>query len=355
MDAAWDTTTQEVHGGQTWSACPNFVCDFSVTTNAFGPPAAALAAATKALSTMHHYPPADNAAALAALSAFTRWPQEQLLLGNGASEFIDLVMRALPEGPFKPGPYIAAYKEYHRAARAAGRDVLAHDDTTTDPAVTVIIHPNSPTGDCMSLQDLDALVSSTKGVVVVDESFMPFRGATWRDESALCLLPQHPERLIVLASWTKIWSCPGIRIGSIASSPEWTRTFKKLQTPWSVNVSAQAFTVAACKDDAYMRQTWDSLPKWKLETQERIRGLGWKVNETSPSWVPWVFVHVGDRKVAAKAVEVAMKVGCPIRPCASFGLPEYIRLGVRRPEHQAVLFKAWKAELKLGAANGCSA
>lgn len=351
MDQVWDTETQEVHGGQAWRTCPTFVADFSVTTNAFGPPETALRASRDALSTMHHYPAADNATALRALSVFMDWPVSQLLLGNGASEFIDLAMRALPPGPFKPGPYVAAYMEYARAAKAAGREVLSpHDDR--DAAVTVVIHPNSPTGDCMPLHHLRLILEKGKGILVVDESFMPFRGPGWREESALSLVDDFPGRLIVITSWTKVWSCPGLRLGSIAASVEWTRTFKKLQTPWSVNVAAQAFCVAACKDAGYMKRTWNALPGWKLQTERSLSALGWKVNEKSPEWVPWVFVDAGDEKVAERAVEVAQSVGCPIRPCVSFGLPTFVRLGVRQPEHQKVLFEALKEEFGERKANG---
>lgn len=351
MDKVWDTETQEVHGGQTWQTCANFLSDFSVTTNAFGPPEAALRAAHDALSTIQHYPAADNAAALRALAAFTDWPVSQLLLGNGASEFIDLAMRALPPGPFKPGPYVAAYMEYARAAKAAGRELLDPHDQR-DAAVTVVIHPNSPTGDCISLHDLRSMLEKGKGIVVVDESFMPFRGPTWRKESALSLVHDFPARLIVITSWTKVWSCPGLRLGSIAASVEWIRTFKTLQTPWSLNVAAHAFCIEACKDAAYMKRTWNTLPGWKFETERALRDMGWKVNENSPEWVPWVFVNVGNEKLAQRAVEVAQSVGCPIRPCASFGLPTFIRLGIRMPQHQKILFEAWKEEFGERKANG---
>lgn len=336
--ALWDTETQEVHGGQTWRSCDNFIADFSVTTNAFGPPSSAVQAAHDALLTIDHYPPADNGAATAALASFCKWPSSQLLIGNGASEFIDLIMKALPPGPFKPGPYIAAYKEYNRAAKAADRQILS-PDSSSPAALQVIIHPNSPTGHCMSIESLkETIIKNESTFFVIDESFMPFHGPNWRDHSALQLIDHFPDRLIVLASWTKLWSCPGIRIGSLAAAPDWVKTIKKLQTPWSCNTLAQMFTVAAVKDEEYLKKTWECLRIWKKSTIENIEGLGWKVNKDSPDWVPWVFVDTGDEKIAERAVKRAQQVGCPIRPCASFGLPKYVRIAVRRSDHQKVLF-----------------
>eukprot|EP00166_Cyanidium_caldarium_P000096 ctg_1014.g327 len=166
---AWDTDTQEVHGGQTWQLCGDaFVEDFSVTTNALGAPAAALTAARDALDRVHHYPPADCAKALAHLSEFMgKWPTDQLLLGNGASEFIDLVMRVATReggGAYRAGPFEAAYREYDRAATAADRPTYSwHQVQRGLPdghriGVTVIIHPNSPTGDFTPLDQLEAWI-----------------------------------------------------------------------------------------------------------------------------------------------------------------------------------------------------
>jgi len=341
--AAWDTETQEVHGGQTWRLCDNFVEDFSVTTNAFGTPRDALKASTLALEHIHHYPAADCARAIESLSQFMQWPKSQLLIGNGASEFIDLCMRAAPQGSFKPGPYSAAYMEYNRAAIASGRQVIDAFDKTHDAAVTVIIHPNSPTGDFMSLDELECVVQETSGIVVVDESFMPFLGADWRRYSALELVEKYADQLIVLNSWTKLWSCPGLRLGSVACGEKWYKTFKKLQTPWSCNTLAQAFCESAAGDMEYMEKTWSVLPGWKKRQQDLLADLGWHVNVHSPLWVPWVFVDCGSAEVAEKATELAMKAGCPVRWCASFGTPQHLRLGVRAPQHQDILQHAWRA------------
>lgn len=340
--AVWDTETQEVHGGQTWQSLGDrLVSDFSVTTNALGAPVSALAAASAAMGHVHHYPAADAGDATAAVAALTSWPAPQLLLGNGASEFIDLVMRAGPPGAFRPGPYPAAYMEYDRAAKASGREVVSGSAGGDGVGVTVVIHPNSPTGDCMSLGELEKVLCGTDGIVVVDESFILFHGPDWRDVSALGLVEKYPEKLLVLASWTKLWACPGLRLGSISASPAWTKRLKVLQTPWSCSTPAQAFFVAASADIGYLEKSWDVLPKWKDAMHDRVRAIGWKVNEKSPLWVPWVFFDCGDDETATRAADVAHEAGCPVRLCASFGTPSCIRLGVREPAAQMALFDAW--------------
>lgn len=86
------------HGGQEWQLLPNFVEDLSVTTNGLGPPEAALAAAREAVGTAQHYPPMSFEPQRSELARFlwgasAEHATDRLLLGNGASELIDLLTR----------------------------------------------------------------------------------------------------------------------------------------------------------------------------------------------------------------------------------------------------------------------
>jgi hypothetical protein len=112
--STWDSDTQTFHAGQDWMQLTldgTFVEDFSVTTNGFGTPQAAEEAAAKSCSLMHHYPPADFEPAITDLADFL-WPngheegKARLLMGNGASELIDLVIRDGPIGVWKPAGYV---------------------------------------------------------------------------------------------------------------------------------------------------------------------------------------------------------------------------------------------------------
>lgn len=361
MQGQWDLETQEFHGGQSWRQCPNFRADFSVTTNTFGPPKSASDAARAALDHIQHYPPADAAEATKALARFCDWPKSRMLLGNGASEFIDLMMKVLPSGPFRPPPYIATYQEYHRAARAAGRTILqpSASDVGCDDhanyfskenpvAVSVYIRPNSPTGECITLSKLEEVLWASPSMsVIVDESFLPFSGPSWRDISALNLIDRFPRRLVVIQSWTKLWSCPGIRLGSVCASGELIKEIKRLQTPWSCNSLAQAFTIAAVDDTDYLKRTWQKIPEWRKLTMSYIDRLGWEVYEKSSDWVPWLFIRCPSENDAAIACKAALSVGCPVRHCASYGLPRFIRIAVRQPEHQECLFDSLLAQLNI--------
>jgi len=86
------------HGGQEWQLLSNFVEDLSVTTNGLGPPETALVAAREAVGTAQHYPPMSFEPQRSELARFlwgasAEHASDRLLLGNGASELIDLLTR----------------------------------------------------------------------------------------------------------------------------------------------------------------------------------------------------------------------------------------------------------------------
>jgi histidinol-phosphate/aromatic aminotransferase/cobyric acid decarboxylase-like protein len=363
----WDKDAQQFHGGQDWAHLPNFLEDFSVTTNALGTPRRALERARAAVDSIHHYPPADFEPAISDLAAWLwrhRAPtaaatgRSRLLLGNGASELIDLVIRdhQPPSGGerlWKPGaPNGTQYKEYERSAQAAGYRVVAHDHRHA--SVTCFVNPNNPTG---AYQRVEALKRSIEeqcapgSHVIVDESMQPWVGPNWRNDSLLSqgewiadLLESQGTHVFIMHSWTKIWSCTGVRLGSVVAPNETSLLrIKQRQVPWSVNTMALEFLSEVVKDEEYMVQTWQLTPKWRQETIDAIRA-------SFPSWVvhgepflSWIWVDVGRESIAEEAVQLARQAGTPVRSGApGYRLPTMVRIAVREPKHLHHLLTAWK-------------
>ncbi|CAM9696335.1 unnamed protein product, partial [Choristocarpus tenellus] len=180
---AWDrqediflvrNSTQTFHGGQDWAHLANFKEDFSVTTNGLGTPVTASQAAYKAVSKIHHYPPADFEPAASDLAMFL-WPdnnaweqgRHRLLLGNGASELIDLVIRSAKPGLWRPGPQHTQYKEYARSALAAGFETTSADDKSA--TLLCIVNPTNPTGEYWDLAKVKVYIedSCERGTTVI--------------------------------------------------------------------------------------------------------------------------------------------------------------------------------------------
>ncbi|CAM9566862.1 unnamed protein product [Chrysoparadoxa australica] len=349
----WDTQTQTFHGGQDWKFCEVFVEDFSVTTNGLGTPAKAKAAAAAAVDKICHYPPSDFEPAISDLSQLLWVDNEKaaackplMLLGNGASELIDLVIRQAKPGSWRPGPQKTQYKEYQRSAEAAGFSEVSSDDRGA--SLMCLVNPTNPTGDYWSVPEVKAHIETTCApdtTVIVDESMQPWLGAHWRDDSliqerewARKLSEEKRIHVWIMTSWTKIWSCTGVRLGSVvAPTLELAQAVKRKQVPWSVNVMALEFLSEVVKDTEYMEKTWALTTTWNKETRAELTAQhpGWEI--FGKDFLSWLWIDTKDAAVSAQACKLAKAAGVPLRSGApGYNLPTFFRTAVRSKEQRQV-------------------
>jgi len=357
----WDSKTQTFHGGQDWKFLDNFVSDFSVTTNPLGPPVHALEAARDAVNLIDHYPPSDFEPAITHLAEFL-WPgagkenQPLLLLGNGASELIDLVIRgAGPSGLWRPGPQSTQYMEYQRSAQAAGFTTTLCDDRSAK--LLCIVNPTNPTGDYWNVETMKKYLedSCAEGsTVIVDESMQPWVGPHWRQDSligerawAKTMSEVNKVHVWVMTSWTKIWSCTGIRIGSVvAPTEEALLAIKSKQVPWSLNCCALAFLSEAVKDQAFLDETWKVTTEWNESSRAVIREMfpDWEIH--GEKFLSWLWIDCKDEDTQKEVVRLSKAAGAPVRSgTPGYNLPTFFRVAIRKPEHSEILFNAWKSLL----------
>jgi histidinol-phosphate/aromatic aminotransferase/cobyric acid decarboxylase-like protein len=351
---------QAPHGGQEWRHISNFINDFSVTTNSRGPPDSALQAARKELDQIEHYPAQDFEPAVTDLAHFLAGGiasdaadiRARLILGNGASELIDMVARLAPPGNWKPGNTMVQYMEYERSAHNYNFKKVMWNDKSA--RLTCMVNPTNPTGDYLDIESMKAFIETNCGdgtFVVVDESMQPWIGQEWHKDSLVSqgswvkrLYDTRKISVFVIHSWTKLWSCPGIRLGSILTPTEdWATEMRRIQVPWSVNGPALAFLSAAIEDRAYLESTWTTTPKYRQALVDGITQIhpAWKIY--GKSWSSWLWIDCEDSVKAKAAVDACKAAGVPIR-WGKYGYecPTYIRIGVRDATYHQPLFDALK-------------
>ncbi|CAG8642710.1 19790_t:CDS:2 [Cetraspora pellucida] len=395
----WDTKLQQFHGGQDWKYLNNFIEDFSVTTNALGTPKTALEASIEALIcvcqcfTCHHYPSADQEPAKTSLAQFL-WPDDyakhsdRLLLGNGASELIDLVIRSAPNGTWKPGPWDVQYKEYQRSAENNGLIILSPNDTTR-ATLSCIVNPCNPTGDYKNVAEMKKWILDNVeegGVIIVgmvfslysffinvifliniteyskDESMQPWLSSDFRSDS---LISQHDFiftlyktkniSLYIIHSWTKFWSCTGLRLGSVVCpTSKHFDALKRIQVPWSVNSPALAFLNTVVRDHGFMDRTWKLTSKWRAELIDRLKVISNSIvmfhKDPMFAWefygsdfLSWVWIDMKTANIVEDAVDKAKAAGVPVRSGKpGYNRPTYVRVAVREPSKVDFLVRAWK-------------
>ena len=171
--------------------------------------------------------------------------EENIFLGNGSDEAIDLVFRAF----CRPGvdnvvaidPTYGMYQvcaevndvEYRKMLldvyyQFKASSLLSAIDENTK--AIFVCSPNNPTGNSLCRKEIESLLKRFDGLVIVDEAYIDFSSS----ESLLKDLDKYPN-LIVLQTFSKAWGCAAIRLGMAFASPEIIGIFNKIKYPYNVN------------------------------------------------------------------------------------------------------------------------
>jgi histidinol-phosphate/aromatic aminotransferase/cobyric acid decarboxylase-like protein len=200
------------------------------------------------------------------------------------------------------------------------------------PPLVYLCNPNNPTGVYLSEQDVRSLAEGlTGGPLLLDEAYVGFVDDAW---DALPLTRQSfDNRVIVLRSMTKDYGLAGLRLGYLVANPDVVRAARRFQPEWSVSAAAQAAGLAALEDQEHLRRSLALIREAKPELIEGLVRLEFPVQ---PGAANFLMIRTGPNVRTA----LLQNHGIAVRDCASFGLPDYIRVGVRTPEENARLLDA---------------
>ncbi len=276
------------HGGDgprlaAWLGRPiESILDLSMSINPCPPDVGALVAEHR--SSIRHYP--DGAAATAILAAAIGVDEERVVLTNGGAEAIALVAQVESTGDVIE-PEFSLYRRHLR--------------TLTAGAPRWRSNPGNPTG---------RLAPADARAAVWDEAFYPLSTGAWT---------RGDDDAWRLGSLTKLWACPGLRIGYVVA-PDVRRasTIRDLQPRWSVGALALA-AVEQLVPATDLESSANRISVLRASLAAALRRRSLIVDETD---APWVLVRDADLRgpLAARGVLV--------RDCGSFGLPGTVRVAV---------------------------
>lgn len=202
--------------------------------------------------------------------------EENIFLGNGSDEAIDLIFRAF----CRPGidnvvaidPTYGMYQvcaevndvEYRKMLldvyyQFKASSLLSAIDENTK--AMFICSPNNPTGNSLCRKEIESLLKKFDGLVVVDEAYIDFSSS----ESLLNELEQYPN-LIVLQTFSKAWGCAAIRLGMAFASPEIIAIFNKIKYPYNVNRLTQEEAIKVLHKPEQIKEWVNTL----LEERTRV-------------------------------------------------------------------------------------
>lgn len=310
--------------------------------NPRGPGESVHQAIARACTDLPLYPDGNGFTLKAALSAQLGVRPEQITLGNGSNDVLELLGRVFV-GPGDTGIVDAhCFVVYPLAISSAGGEVIripsrdfGHDLEAMAAAVDgrtrilYVANPNNPTGTRVSRAEVETLLERVPRdvLVVLDEAYFEYVDA-----------PDHPDGLTLLEAWpnlvvtrtfSKIHGLAGLRIGYAVSAPEIADLLNRLRQPFNVNTIAQAAAVAALADRDYVAES-------RRLNDEGLAYLNAACAERALPVIPsvgnFVTVRVGALGVAADAVyEGLLREGVIVRPVAGYGLPEHLRVTVGLP------------------------
>ncbi len=330
------------------------VMDFSSNVNPLGTSRLVRKAAAKA--DLSAYPDRQSLDLREALSSRLEVGVDEILVGNGSTELIHLLAR-MCLGPRRRclilGP---TFGEYETAATLAGADVHFVEasaargfawsvDAATQaienvrPSLTFLCNPNNPTGVYVDRDFVKRLTTAIgrDGLLVLDTSYVPFAEAPWDERSLLTC-----GNVVLLRSMTKDHALAGARLGYLLAETTTVERVRQLQPSWSVSAVAQAVGLAALTDDAHVTAARSLVVEAKAYLHAQLSALGLRVLDSAANFV---LVRVDD---AGELRRELLCRGIAVRDCASFGLPEYIRIAVRRPDDCALLAGALREVLRRG-------
>jgi threonine-phosphate decarboxylase len=350
------------HGGDVYQLARSLgidladLLDFSANINPLGFPPGLSGAIQEALTEIVHYPDRRCVALRRDLADYHHLTPEDILVGNGSTELIYLVARALK--PRRGLIVTPAFSEYEHALSVAGVPV-AFQATTESHNFTLhevfaaqagdlvfLAHPASPSGSLLNPElflEVVAALDAAGAYLLLDEAFIDFV----EEASFKSHLSRFP-RLLILRSLTKFYGIPGIRLGCLLAAPELLAKLAEAQEPWSVNTMAQVIGRACLADKEYMAATRAVIAPERAFLLERLVALPGLT--PFPSAVNYLLVKLNRPGATAAHLRQKMLVHrIAIRDASNFrGLDErFFRIAVRTRQENERLLKALKECLEL--------
>ncbi|GKU78776.1 threonine-phosphate decarboxylase CobD [Paenibacillus sp. L3-i20] len=336
------------HGGdlrtaaESYGLSVNSFLDFSSNMNPLGPPNIIHDVLVNYVREIHNYPDPAVRGLRDKLSLLHQVDATSLLIGNGAAELIDLVIRALK--PTSVTVAVPCFAEYADAARKQGAVVnelplnsesgfvldekwVQHAIETSHGDVYMLGSPNNPTGRLVH-PDLIMQLLESGAIVIIDEAFMDFVS----EDKGVSLVERASthHKLFVIRSMTKFYSISGIRLGYMVGHPDNMQVLRELQVPWSVNSLAQLIGEAVLDQQSFAIETMKWLQIERTWMITKLVGLGFEV---CPSEANYLLLRLpASMNIDARQLQGELgRKGVLIRDASLFpGLDErYIRVAVK--------------------------
>jgi histidinol-phosphate aminotransferase len=237
------------------------------------------------------------------LSTIKRVPVNNMFLGNGSDECIDILQRAFCEPgldnliicPPTYGMYevcaninnvqvkkIKLTPEFQLDLEAIEHGIDAHTK------MIFLCSPNNPTGNSLHHEDIEAILTNYFGLVVIDEAYINFS----RQRSFIAMLSEHPN-LVVMQTLSKAWGLAALRLGIGVASEEIITIMNKIKPPYNINQASQELVLQALNEIDQVNEMIREIVKEREILTEALVNLSF-VKKVYPSDANFLLVKMDD-------------------------------------------------------------
>jgi histidinol-phosphate aminotransferase len=304
--------------------------------NPRGPGPRVQEAITRELKTLSRYPDGNGYVLKQALLKHLQVQPQQLTLGNGSNDVLDLITRVAVEPGYEAVVSAHSFVVYRLAVTCAGgqlievpaqnygADLAAMAAAVTDRTRAVFLaNPNNPTGTWVNhdavVEFLDSVPSHVW--VVLDEAYAEYTHEPAYPRS-LELLARYPN-LIVTRTFSKIHGLAALRVGYSISSTAFADLLNRARQPFNVSSVGLAAAAAALDDQEFVSE---SVALNNAGMQQVTAGLNTLGLEYIPSLGNFVCFNCG--KDAQPVYQALLQQGVIVRPIAEYGMPHHLRVSI---------------------------
>ncbi|MDQ6970797.1 MAG: histidinol-phosphate transaminase [Mariprofundus sp.] len=314
--------------------------------NPYGPSPLAIKAMQQAATEVHRYPDGDANALKEKLAAFHAVDRQQILIGNGSNEVLELLIRSFAGVGDEVVYAQRGFIVYALATQAAGAsgiavpeaDGLTHDldgmvDALSDRTkVVCIANPNNPTGTLLSNAVIQAFLDRLPRdvVVIIDEAYYDFVADELGDSVHVL---QHPG-LVISRTFSKAYGLAGCRIGYAVADAQIVALVNRFREPFNVSLLAQSAALAALDDGAWVKAR---VAETIAERDKLEAGLDALALLGGKSFANFVLLR---HHQSAEILRRLEDQGIIPRPLAAYGMVDYLRISVGTAAENAVFLSA---------------
>ena len=283
------------------------------------------------------YPSPTAAPAREAIARRFGLEPNQVTVGNGGDELIELCFRAFADASDRVAFPTPTYPLLEPLCRIHGAVPSPHPTETfdelppslgPDPApLKFVVNPNSPTGVEFDEAAVQTVVAASTGVVAIDEAYVDFA-----PRSALDLMRLH-DNVVLLRTFSKSYGLAGMRIGFALGSAEVIEALDSVKDSYNVDRLAIAAAVAAVNDEEHHQTLVDEVVRNRGRLEAALKGLGFEVVPSSTN-----FVFARPPKPAGEVVEALRQRRILVRHYDREPIAGWVRITVgTREQHDKLL------------------